>query len=309
MLIPGKELINLLESAGYKCSVGIHQAAHFGVPQKRQRGIILAAKVESGWQLPRQPEPTHRVDRPFSSKAGEFNDCKVVPLSPNQLKSAKTIGEALEGLPEEVDPFTEALASTNHFLPKTHLGDVLKHVRPGECITEAYERLWTGDCDRAFSFRLHFRGSRKILEHLPNILDETRTKPSVGFRRRFTRPSPTDLSRTIITKLDRPNELQFAHPVFDRLLTVREAARLQTVPDTHIFCVHPSLCSPAKKIESMYKQVGNMVPCCLAEALCKQILIAGAMSARQGSPDLHILTSSFKAGGLLGQECPRVWYS
>lgn len=48
-----------------------------------------------------------------------------------------------------------------------------------------------------------------------------------------------------------------------RRLTVKEAARLQTFPDDYIWCGNKG---------SVYRQIGNAVPCRLAEAVAKAVL-------------------------------------
>jgi DNA (cytosine-5)-methyltransferase 1 len=50
------------------------------------------------------------------------------------------------------------------------------------------------------------------------------------------------------------------HPSLERRLTVRECARIQTFPDSFVF--HGS-------ISSMYRQIGNAVPCTFSEYLAK----------------------------------------
>ena len=52
------------------------------------------------------------------------------------------------------------------------------------------------------------------------------------------------------------------HPTADRLVTVREAARSQTFPDSYRFY---------GTLEQKYKQVGNAVPCMLAKAVGLEI--------------------------------------
>ena len=50
------------------------------------------------------------------------------------------------------------------------------------------------------------------------------------------------------------------HPSLKRRLTVRECARIQTFPDTFVF---------SGSVSSMYKQLGNAVPCKFSEHLSK----------------------------------------
>lgn len=52
------------------------------------------------------------------------------------------------------------------------------------------------------------------------------------------------------------------HPVNDRALSIREAARLQTFPDSFVFCGTK---------DSQYQQVGNAVPPILAKAIAEHL--------------------------------------
>ncbi|MCB4226143.1 DNA cytosine methyltransferase [Mannheimia haemolytica] len=69
-------------------------------------------------------------------------------------------------------------------------------------------------------------------------------------------------SVTITTRFDTPSSGRFVHPFLHRAITVREAARLQSFPDSTIFY--------GSKTVQM-KQVGNAVPPLLAQAIAKVI--------------------------------------
>ena len=75
--------------------------------------------------------------------------------------------------------------------------------------------------------------------------------------KRYGRVHPAGLASTILTKCD-PHWVAYFHYEQDRSFTVREAARLQTFPDTFQFL--------GSRIEQ-YEQVGNAVPPLLAAAI------------------------------------------
>lgn len=72
------------------------------------------------------------------------------------------------------------------------------------------------------------------------------------------KPSPT-----IVTRFDTPSNGKNSHPFLNRAITPREAARLQSFPDTFIFYGNKS---------SITKQIGNAVPPLLGEAIANHIL-------------------------------------
>ena len=67
-----------------------------------------------------------------------------------------------------------------------------------------------------------------------------------------------DVAATITTRFDTPSSGRFTHPCLNRCITTREAARIQTFPDSYIFY--------GSKTCQM-KQVGNAVPPFLARAI------------------------------------------
>lgn len=75
--------------------------------------------------------------------------------------------------------------------------------------------------------------------------------------------SPHEQASTLLTKPD-PHWGKFIH--YDvsqqRLISVREAARLQSFPDHHVFC--------GAQVDQ-YKLCGNAVPPLLAEAVAHQV--------------------------------------
>ena len=70
------------------------------------------------------------------------------------------------------------------------------------------------------------------------------------------------LATTITTRFDTPSSGRFTHPILDRCITVREAARIQSFSDSFIFTGTKG---------SQMRQVGNAVPPLMAYEIAKTI--------------------------------------
>lgn len=79
----------------------------------------------------------------------------------------------------------------------------------------------------------------------------------------WSRMLKDDVSVTITTRFDTPSSGRFTHPYLDRAITVREAARIQSFPDSFVFYGNKG---------SQMKQVGNAVPPLLAKAIADVIM-------------------------------------
>lgn len=79
----------------------------------------------------------------------------------------------------------------------------------------------------------------------------------------WTRMRKNEISVTITTRFDTPSSGKFTHPFLDRAITVREAARIQSFPDTFRFVGNKG---------SQMKQVGNAVPPLLAASIAEVII-------------------------------------
>ena len=78
----------------------------------------------------------------------------------------------------------------------------------------------------------------------------------------WSRMIQNEPSVTITTRFDTPSSGRFTHPVLDRAITVREAARLQSFPDDFVFYGTKT---------SQMKQVGNAVPPILSSKIARVI--------------------------------------
>jgi DNA (cytosine-5)-methyltransferase 1 len=229
-------------SAGYDCEWRILNAAHFGVPQKRERLILIGA--ERGLRIV-FPTHTHICN---SSTIGHRNKSRM-------------------HLPDELPLF-----SRGHQLPQAlsvmdAIGD-LPQIESGEMATE-YDRppenaYQSARRSRSRSLKLHesTRHSPKMLEIIrhsgPNISYIPKHLISSGFSSCYSRLDSDDPSVTITVNFVHPASNRCIHPIADRALTPREGARLQSFDDDFEFRGTRS---------QIVKQIGNAVPPLLGQAI------------------------------------------
>ena len=86
------------------------------------------------------------------------------------------------------------------------------------------------------------------------------------FSQNNMRPFPNLPSPTVAASF----QSNFIHPYLNRNFTAREAARIQSFPDTYIFKGKRTTMSWEKYL-SQYQQIGNAVPPLMAKAMAKTI--------------------------------------
>lgn len=234
-----------LKAAGYGHFIEvILSAVEFGVPQRRKRYFILASREPSA-QL-RPPKPTSKsavtVEQAF---AGLPN---VIPNSDEEQTFYTGVESTYSKLMKNLDfwkPETIHKDKLTYQVPMRHRSCTLERFRllnQGESLKDLFER-YTGE-------------EREILQEkriLPKKMFIKR-----NYRLKLYEPSPTVTSHC----LD-----EFVHPIYDRALTVRECARLQSFPDCYDFCGGPFLVPHIDRtVQDKYEQIGDAVPPLLAYA-------------------------------------------
>ena len=218
---------------------GVLNAADFGVAQRRHRTILIASRV-GPVALPapthaRSPQPGRKPWRTVRDAIGDLNEATDGVQLPHS--SASFFGMSLPGIFKFQDlhigrqPRPQSLERYDHIPPGGGRFDLPDHLLP---------RCW-------------------------------REKPTgttdVMGRMRWDAPS-----LTIRTEFFKPEKGQYLHPQWDakrprkrvnRPISHLEAARLQTIPDNHLWC--------GTKIQ-IAKQIGNAVPPDLAAAIAKVVL-------------------------------------
>jgi DNA (cytosine-5)-methyltransferase 1 len=205
-----------LDGCPYQMFPKVVKAKDFGVPQKRERMIIVG--VSGGGvnfeQLWRQ-----------------------------------TRGEVSSELPTFFEPVTVSGAIGN--LPDATEDGVIDNPEP----RTAFQRYLATDAPKLQN-HTKSRHSEVAINRMKQIANgenfSVLTEPIRSVHSgAYGRLSWDELAPTITTRFDTPSGGRYTHPVENRTLTLREAARLQSFPDGFIFSGNKT---------SVIKQIGNAVP-------------------------------------------------
>lgn len=245
-------ILTTLEEHGYQADVKILYAPHYGVPQTRWRTVVIGMR---DGQDPYKafPDPIRhapiRVN--FTSSFGGRN---IVALPKQvELPSHITVSDAIDDLPvlanaeagEEVKSYRTPPQNDFQLAMRTGSEGVVNH--------EA-ARLSKINLDRLAHIPPGGNWTDIPFDLLPKGMQRARR---TDHTKRYGRVDPDGLASTILTKCD-PHWGAYFHYSQDRAFTVREAARIQTFPDTFHFV--------GSRVEQ-YEQVGNAVPPLLAAAI------------------------------------------
>lgn len=239
-----REIQKGMGKLGYRVKMKVLKAEEFGVPQERRRIFFIATRTPNPIFF---PKPTH--GHGLSEFVTIWDAISDLPSVANGGKPCSL--EYASGPKNEYQRLLRGRTKlvTNHEAPRlTRINEErMKHIRPGGS--------W-----RDIPYALLPQGMRRAKRS-----DHTK---------RYGRPRKTDLACTILTKCD-VHWGAYIHPVQNRAITVREAARLQSFPDAFVF--------QGSRTEQ-YKQVGNAVPPLLGTHVAQAVL--NAMGAEEVDCDI-----------------------
>ncbi|MBC6995442.1 DNA cytosine methyltransferase [Neolewinella lacunae] len=241
---------------GYNVAIWKLNAANFGVPQRRIRVFIIGYKGDIA------PEPP---------KAKYFDNTTEEENLFN-LKPAITVGDAILDLPVI---YAKEGQETMKYTINSNLSSYQKWARNNSKLV--YNHVAMKHTPRMI------QRYQALLEGKDELPDELKVRKRNGngelskslFNSNYRHLSPNLVSYTIPASF----YSSFVHPTLPRNITTREAARLQSFPDTYFFKGQRTLISnklltrQGKEDQiglSQYNQVGNAVPpllaCSIAEA-------------------------------------------
>ncbi|PIA26452.1 hypothetical protein AQUCO_09300033v1, partial [Aquilegia coerulea] len=278
----GRYTIGRLASMKYQVRLGLLAAGCYGLPQFRLRAFFWGAQPSK--KLPPYPLPTHEVD---------FRGCIPLQFRGNlvaygegdccELRRALKLEDVLLDLPQVENNETRnkmmykraelvGLTSVDTKAPeKVRLYD---H-RPYNLSQDDYERVIQIPKKKGANFR-DLRGLKvgegNIIALDPDMVMENRPTVSSGkplvpdyalsykegkSLKPFGRLWWDETVPTVVTRPEPHNQV-ILHPVQDRVLTIRENARIQGFPDYYRLMGN---------VKERYKQVGNAAAVPVAQAL------------------------------------------
>jgi len=262
----GEKVIDIIKQTfrniNYSVEVWVLNAAEYGVPQIRRRVFIVGNKFGREIGLPR---PTHFLPVDSSEKELKLLESNLLP--------AVTVEAAISDLPviyaregSEIQPYSASIATAYQAWARRGSDEVYNHVAMDHTkrVVERFKAIMSGisKADLHDDYKVRKRNGNGELS-------------DTDYNSNYRHLKGDMISYTIPASF----YSNFIHPLLPRNITSREAARLQSFPDTYRFMGKRTQISKKllKKLEkdedhlSQYNQIGNAVPPLLAKAIASKI--------------------------------------
>ena len=227
------EIVGMAEKLGFCVVSDKLNAANYGVPQTRTRAIIIGSKIGDP-KILFPPRKTHFNPNGNGYKQNTLDfkgDENFLPLP----QRWRTVRDAISDLPRPTDSDLREIPPPLDL----HFGR-----NPTEMSLKRYRAIPEEGMNR---FDLQKRA--------PEITPKCWIRKKTGGTDLFGRLWWDKPAVTIRTEFFKPEKGRYLHPLQNRPITHREAARFQTFPDSFVF--------KGTKVE-IAKQIGNAVPPLLA---------------------------------------------
>lgn len=231
-----EEIISRSKELGFSTWSGVLPAADYGVPQLRRRAFIVGSKMGNPSEF-FPPIKSHfnpdKTPTQLTFYSGQYS---------SDAQPWRTVKDAIGDLPAPVG--TEILDIAPPL--NLHFGRT-----PSEMSLSRYKAIPEEGMNRFDLQRI-----------APEITPDCWKRKTSGGTDLFGRLWWKRPAFTIRTEFYKPEKGRYLHPQQHRPITHREAARLQTFPDSFIFT--------GSKIE-IARQIGNAVPPLLAAAVANTL--------------------------------------
>lgn len=206
-------------------------AADYGAPQKRMRFVVIGIK--------------RRISSKIALPKGRFD-----------ADEYRTVRDAISDL-EDVKPVVELEDDKDGIVlqPKENLGELASSLRDSKILKNHMVTKTTDTAMQRFKALKQGENFHALDDSMKTntYTDASRTQNTIYLRLNYDEPSGTVVN---------VRKSMWIHPTQDRAISVREAARLQTFPDSFVFCGSK---------DKQYQQVGNAVPPIMAKSIAKKL--------------------------------------
>lgn len=206
-------------------------AADYGAPQKRMRFVVIGIKrsIATKIALPKG----HFDEDEYRTVRDAIEDLETVP-------PVYDLEDDKEGIKiDYIDELNELAASLrNNAVLKNHI-----ITKTTDTAMQRFKAIKQGQNFHSLDDKLKTN----------TYTDASRTQNTIYLRLDYDEPSGTVVN---------VRKSMWIHPTLDRAISVREAARLQTFPDSFVFCGSK---------DKQYQQVGNAVPPIMAKSIAKKL--------------------------------------
>lgn len=227
------EIVERLEAIGYRVTDKVLYAPDYGVPQRRRRAFFFANRLGLSIEF---PEPSHFASdtAPMLAALGAYN----------------TVRDALSDLPSLAHG--EGTSPMEYDKPPQTPYQILMR-RNAEILFDHVARKLADTQYRRLASIVAGQGARDLPDEL---------KPKSHYSGAYGRLEWDSLAPTITRWVFHPGSGRFGHPSDVRVITIREAARLQSFSDDFVFT--------GTYIQKSH-QVGNAVPPLIMQAFGEKV--------------------------------------
>ncbi len=261
----------LLEEMGYSVNYKVLNAANYGVPQLRERAIILASRLgEINLPTPRYGDKL----KPYITVRQAIADLPV-PVAQKLAEPKLVPYEDLNGLRNEYLQIMRGknTFASNHFTRnyQDRIHQIIREMCAGETWDSATQRMQKQYTDLIKSKRKNGESESQTKARLI----KTRLINPVFYKNyywsAYTRLDWESPALTITANANFLGSGRFTHPDQDRGITMREAARLQSFDDDFIFYTSEEGSKDRDNIGIGMDMIGEAVPPLLGQAIADEV--------------------------------------
>lgn len=267
----GEKVVDIIKSEfemlGYHVYSQILTASDYGVPQMRQRFVLIASKKELALPFPMR---THYIAPEESIQETLFDNTAA------GLSRCPTLWEAISDLPDiearegaEVMPYSKEPENDYQIYCRSKSTELHNHLAMKHTarLVERFSQMSWGQSVSDIS-------DDRLKQRKRNGNGQISEKPYDQNNRRM---HPNKICHTITATFYG----NFVHPYKNRNFTAREGARIQSFPDTYVFLGKPTVVSKKLLMKEgrtgeaylcQYSQIGNAVPPLMAKAIAENVL-------------------------------------